>query len=456
MRKNMPQLRPGRNDIMMKLRFIGHRDRYASRIFLLGCAVILLAGCGKKDSTEAGKIHLKLVHFYLDQKDAWVHDVVEPFMKAHPAIDVEVEAIPYGLYTTKIEAAAASGQPLGDVVVIDDWFGQDLFKRNYTIPLDSFYHRDFHDRDFFTQFFTVWRKGNVPTGPLLAMPASGGVTALFYNKDLFDKAGLTYPDSTWTYADLLNAAQKLTNNATDAAKKNWGILLDDGGFTGIDTYIYSNGGKILSDDMKRSAMMDPATVAAVRSYVDMVQKLHVAPPPDPSMPLGEQFLLGRAGMMMNIEYAKTELAHATFRWDLAAPPRGPAGLMDRENGQAFGIPTTCEHPDSAWELIKWIVTLPTKKGINDLFFSGMPLYKPLARSNDFLDGAPTCNRRALLAINNDGHLFTLITPGWQQWRDNAFVPNMQNMLAGRESVEDGCAAIDKAIDDVLARNRETP
>ncbi len=424
--------------------------------FLVLATFPLLFGCGHEQSAAPGTVHLKLVHFYLDQKDAWQHDVIDPFMKAHPRIDVEVEAIPYGLYTTKIESAAASGTSLGDVVLIDDWFGQDLFKRNYTIPLDSFFHRDLRDSDFFSQFFTVWRKGSVSSGPLVAMPAAGGVTALFYNKDLFDKAGVKYPDSTWTYTDLLNAARKLTNNATDPAKKTWGILLDDGGFTGVDTYIYSNGGKILSDDKTRSAMMEPATLAAVQSYVDMVQKDHIAPPPDPSQVLGQQFLLGHAGMMLTIDYAKTELAHATFRWDLAAPPVGSTGLMDRQNGQAFGITTTCSEPDSAWELIKWIVTLPPKRGINDLFFSAMPLYKPLAYSSEYLDGAPKCNRRALLAINNSGHLFTLITPGWQEWRDHGFIPNMQDMLAGRTSVHEGCAAIDKMINDVLARNRGNP
>src|ERR1017187_872036 len=232
--------------------------------------------CGQQNNAP-GKVHLKLVHFYLDQKDTWQHEVIDPFMKAHPGIDVEVEAVPYGLYTTKIMSAAASGSKddpsssIGDVVLIDDWFGQDLFKRDYTIPLDSFYHRDLKDSDFFTQFFTVWRKGNIANGPQMAMPASGGVTALFYNKDLFDKAHLKYPDSTWTYAYLLNAARTLTNNAANPRDKIYGLLLDDGLFTGMDTYLYSNGGKILSDDKTKSAMMEPATLAAMQSYVDIVQ-----------------------------------------------------------------------------------------------------------------------------------------------------------------------------------------
>ncbi|HWF43274.1 MAG TPA: sugar ABC transporter substrate-binding protein [Candidatus Kapabacteria bacterium] len=422
--------------------------------FLFGvCCLAVLIGCGSKESIQNGKVHLKLVHFYLDQKDTWQHDVVEPFMKAHPNIEVEVEAVPFGLYTTKILSSAASGTPMGDVIVIDDWFGQELFRRNYTIPLDSFYHRDLNPDDFFTQFFTVWRKGNNANAPLMAMPAAGGVTALFYNKDLFDKANVKYPDSTWTYSDLLTAAKKLTNNASNPRDKTWGLLLDDGLFTGVDTYIYSNGGKILSDDKTHSAMMEPQTIAAVQSYVDLIQKEHVAPPPDPSQLLGQRFMLGHAAMMLHIDVAKTELKHATFRWDVAAPPKGVAGLMDRQNGQAFGITQTCEQPDSAWQLVKWVVTLPSKTGVNDLFNSAMPLYKPLAHSTEFLDGEPNCNRQALVAINNTGHVFTLITPGWQEWRDHGFTPNMQDMLAGRKSVQEGCAAIDRKINEVLARYR---
>lgn len=420
---------------------------------LLTLLLVALISCGKSDAPKDGKTHIKLVHFYVDQKDHWQHDVVETFEQKYSNIAVDVEAIPFGLYTTKILSSAASGEPLGDVVVIDDWFGQELFKQNLTLPIDSLFAADFSRDSFFTQFFTVWKKGNVESGPLMAMPAAGGVTALFYNKDIFDKAGMKYPDSTWTYEDFHNAARKLTNSASNPNEKVWGVLLDDGINTGIDTYIYSNGGAILSDDKTKSRMADPKTVAVVQSYVDMVQKDHVAPPPDPSMSVGQKFMLGHAAMMLQFDVAKTELAHAHFKWDLCAPPKGAGGLADRQNGQAFGITRASQHPKESWELIKWIVTLPTQHGVNDLFNSAMPVYKPLAYSSEFMSGEPKCNRQALLDINSSGKVFTLITPGWQEWRDHGFIPNMQDMLAGRKSVADGCKAIDQKINEVLQRSK---
>jgi multiple sugar transport system substrate-binding protein len=414
---------------------------------LLACFLLfaLLAGCGGKDESSAGKKQIKLVHFYIDQKELW-KSLAEDFEKANPDIDVVVEAIPFGLYTTKIQSAAATGNALGDVVLIDDWFAQELFKRDYTIALDEYFKRDLKESDFFTQFFTVWRKGNQSTSPLMAMPACGGVTALFYNKDLFDKAGVKYPDSSWTYTTLLDAAKKLT--AGEGAGKQWGFISDHGNSTGIDSYIYSNGGKILSDDLTRSALLEPGSVQAVQSYIDLVRTHGVMPVPDPSQSLGQRFMQGKVAMMLNFDVAKQELARAPFKWDLAVPPRGAAGVMSRQNGQAFGIAKSSKEKDASWELIKYIVTLPSKKGVNELFSTAMPLYRPLAESSEYLEGAPKCDRRALLAINN-GKVFNLITPGWQEWRDHAFVPGMQDMLAGRTDVQTGLTQISKKIDQVL-------
>jgi len=420
------------------------------RFLRLIALVLVLAGCGGKASNPGDKVHIKLVHFYTDKKDVWQKDVADAFMKTHPNIQVDLEAIPYGLYTTKILASAASGSQLGDVVVMDDWFGQELFKRNYTVPLDSLFNRDLHADDFFTQFFTVWRKGNTPSGPLMGMPACGGVTVLFYNKDIFDKAKLRYPDSIWSYTDLVAAAQKLTTNDADPKTKTWGFISDDGISTGIDTWIYSNGGKIVSDDQKHSAVLNPQSIAAFQSYVDLTQKYHVMPMPDPSQTLGQRFLQGHIAMMLSFEVTKLEIEHANFKWDLTAPPKGAAGMMDRESGQAFGITRTSPHPNEAWELIKFIATLPTKEGIDELYYTAMPVYKPLANSTEFLEGTPKCNRRAIVAINN-GKVFTLITPGWQEWRDNGFTPNVQDMLAGRKTVSEGLHAIDQKINEVLAR-----
>jgi len=419
--------------------------------FILLCALVLssISGCGKKDAAD-GKTHIKLVHFYMDQKDLWQRDVADQFMKVHPDIQVDVEAIPFGLYTTKILASAASGTPLGDVVLIDDWFGQELFKRDYTITLDTLFDHDLKKSDFFTQFFTVWRKGNQEKAPLMAMPACGGVTALFFNRDIFDRAGMKYPDTNWTYSELLTAAQKLTNAETDPSKKIWGFIVDDGTSTAIDTWIYSNGGKIISDDHTRSAVLEPRSVEAFQGYTDLVQKYRVAPAPDPSQSMGQKFMLGRTAMMMNFDVSKQELGRAPFKWDLTAPPKGVSGLVDRQNGQAFGITRTSSHVAESWELIKFIVTLPTKTGINELFNTSMPVYKPLANSAEFIEGEPKCDRHALLAINT-GHVFTLITPGWQEWRDHGFDPNIQDMLAGRKTVREALTAIDQSINGVLSR-----
>ena len=65
--------------------------RFRLYVPLLLCAFFLF-GCSSKSGNPSGKVHIKLVHFYVDQKDVWQKDVAEAYMKANPNVEVEVEA----------------------------------------------------------------------------------------------------------------------------------------------------------------------------------------------------------------------------------------------------------------------------------------------------------------------------------------------------------------------------
>jgi multiple sugar transport system substrate-binding protein len=87
------------------------------------------------------------------------------------------------------------------------------------------------------------------------LPYDGGTYALAYNKDLFDKAQIKYPDDTWTWDNYVQVAARLTVDGN-------GRRANDNGFDprqiqqyGSQTlrgnywyWIWSNGGDILSAD----------------------------------------------------------------------------------------------------------------------------------------------------------------------------------------------------------------
>ncbi|MGA9363567.1 MAG: sugar ABC transporter substrate-binding protein [Bacteroidota bacterium] len=396
---------------------------------------------------------MRLVHWYGSQRDNWQNEIVEPFERDHPNIKVEMDVVPYSLYYPKILASAASGAAMGDVVAIDDWFAPELFKRNYTVDLQPYFDRDLRAEDFITQVFEMCRLPVGEKGDLLAVPFATGTTVLFYNKDLFDQVSVSYPDSDWTYADLLAAARKLTRDIDgDGITDQWGILADDGAYTGFDTMLYSLGGQILSPDLKQSWIDRPKSVAALQYIVDLVRKERVSPLPSSLESLGEKFGSGKFGMVITGDFVKSTLKDVRFRWDVALPPKGSEGLrLSRRFGNSLCIPRQSEHPQEAWQLIKYILTLPTGTKVNELFETMMPVFKALAFSKEWIEGAPLCTRRAIIETE-ERYSFFHITPGWLEWREQGLTPEVQNAMTGRKSVLDAARDAAGKINSILKQS----
>lgn len=73
--------------------------------------------------------------------------------------------------------------------------------------------------------------------------------ALFYNKDLFDAAGLDYPDDTWKWDDLRNAAKTLTDTEAGVYGLDLPVYDKNGGYTwNWLPFLWQNGGEFLNED----------------------------------------------------------------------------------------------------------------------------------------------------------------------------------------------------------------
>ena len=123
----------------------------------------------------------------------------------YPEITLEVMAIPNDGYDTKVQTMIASGDA-PDIIQVGEASNsyaskgvlEDLTKLSEAAGLDL-------AKRFGTATSTyTWQN------TLYAMPDRGGAMIVYYNKDMFDKAGVSYPTKEWTWKDLLEAAQKLT------------------------------------------------------------------------------------------------------------------------------------------------------------------------------------------------------------------------------------------------------
>ncbi len=105
---------------------------------------------------------------------------------------------------------------------------------------------------------------------LYGFPKDFDTIALYYNKKLFDAAGVAYPDDTWTWDDLYAAAKKLTT------ADQWGYISTTGDQIGYWNYIFANGGQVLNADGTSVVIDQPASCDAIKLPVLVRQRQALA------------------------------------------------------------------------------------------------------------------------------------------------------------------------------------
>jgi multiple sugar transport system substrate-binding protein len=220
-------------------------------------------------------------------------------------------------------------------------------------------------------------------GELYALPADFSVDVLYYNLDAFDAAGVSYPDETWTWDTLLDAAQRLTERDAGGRVVRYGWS-----DTGLNMWpwIWQNEATIFDNEREptRATLTDPAVVEAVQFYYDLSLTHKVAPNVAElqQTPVREMFMAGRVAMIYDNVGAQVPFAQITdFRWDVAMLARGKARATPMaENGYAMSAST--DHPEAAWALIRY---LSGPEAVRVIVGAGgaLPALQALAESDEF-------------------------------------------------------------------------
>lgn len=146
-------------------------------------------------------------------------EVVETFQKENPDIKVEVIDISNAEYINKMTVMLAGGEDIDAYAIKDFPSYASYVSRNYLAPLDSFVKKDKVDLKPYGQVLNFVKE----KGKLMALPFRGDIYILYYNKDLFDKAGLPYPTNDVTWAQFQEWAKKITGG--EGNEKIWGAYL---------------------------------------------------------------------------------------------------------------------------------------------------------------------------------------------------------------------------------------
>jgi multiple sugar transport system substrate-binding protein len=276
--------------------------RRLSRLALAGAAAVGLAGCGgarqpagggqAAAAKPAGKLYI------MSRADPSILDLfkeqVKAFQAENPTVQVDIDHQSQDAWLEKFKSMVASGAAL-DSAFANDSNAVPFARDGLTENLEPYLARqkDFKEADFATGSWFAMRYQNKRYG----LPWDSGAYAVYYNMDLFDAAGVPYPDAKkrMSWDDLLTVARRLTIDANGRRPNEGGFdpaRVQQYGFSsnttwGIAHFVHSNGGEMLTADGKVPLDQPPA-IDAIQFMADLRSKHFVwnAPQFTTAQPIG--------------------------------------------------------------------------------------------------------------------------------------------------------------------------
>lgn len=335
------------------------------------------------------------------------------FESKNPDIKIKIEYIPSD-YDTKMMTMIAGGNA-PDVIQVAESLWMYAQKGSLT-PLDSYIKKDKFDTSvYFPSVLSAYRYNKAQYG----LPHRWGPMILYYNKDLFDKAGVKYPTNNWTWDDFLAAAQKLTTG--EGNNKVYG-------YASVQTwwpwYLYpimQFGSPILNEERTAAVFDMPKAAKALQFLWDLQNKYHVAPTPAEfggftGMGPDQLFETGRVAMNATGFWAIEGLRKVkNLNWDVAWLPKGEKNITP-QFGACWSLTSGSKNKAKAWRVLKFYAgkeyeTLLAKAGHD------IPAIKSIAYSSDFLNPGLKPEHMQLVLDSADHCVYPPVSANWNVMQD---------------------------------------
>ncbi|MBO3103934.1 ABC transporter substrate-binding protein [Cellulomonas fengjieae] len=332
---------------MSTKRSIGFR---AGTAVITALSIAALAACssgGGDDAAEGGATTLKMTVWGGDVDKKSYQERVDLFEASQEDIKIELQLIPGDQYEQKVQTMIAGGDG-PDIMQVAE--GVNVYSsKNQIIPLDELAADaglDLEER--FGPVGTLYSYDD----SIYAIPDRSGAMIVYYNKDMFDAAGVEYPNADWTWQDAQAAMEKLT-----IPGQQWGYA-GAGWWAQWWSFAYQNGGQII-DEAGQPHANSPEVVEALQWGNDLVHKHHVVPTAaeyadmGPDMGGDPAFAAQKVAMNTTGFWAINSLLEADFNWDIA-----PMWQGDEQAVSAFGsglaISRDSKKAEQAFEAIDFL------------------------------------------------------------------------------------------------------
>lgn len=359
--------------------------------------------------------------------------IAAKFEAAHPGVKVQVEAYGEG-YDQKISASFGAGNP-PDVMYMWDFPTYESSLEDLA-PYIAKGGVDLNDMPpALLNYAKVLRDGKDRT---VGVPSGFTTHVVYYNKAMFDAAGIPHPKEGWTWDDLRAAAAKLTNKD----KKVYGFGVDGNPDPyDFQNYLWSNGTAWVSPDGKSTQgyLNSPETKAVFKMFVDMVKSGDaVLFGVGDNQSYRELFNSDRLGMVISGNWPKPDFEAAKKDFGtVTLPAFAGKPAVSVVNISAVSMAKDSKEKDLAWQFIQYFAS-PEAVAMRT---NDMPILASVAKSQGLVDGATTAAFFKMMPGADSKNVPSfLLNPNWSKAQE-AITEAIQRIYVDLDNVD---AILDEA------------
>lgn len=422
---------------------------------LLGSCAVLLLGTGCSTNSVSGSdkiVEIRYMAWGNPEQLALEEELCRLFEKKNPNIRVKFLRVPGSAYGNKMVVMLAS-RTAPDVLRVDHYQFAQLAKKKYFY---DYTQKAATDPEFKREDFNqlAYEEGIID-GKFYGANVLFGAPVIYYNKTMFQKAGLTDPfilwkRGEWTYDAFVQSAKALTKKDKSGKFTQFGTIVPAHPLW--FPFVWGFGGDLVDPGITKSVIDSQEAVRGLQFVADLRYVHKCAPTPSQSANSAFTFEGGKLGMefMWMGMTPRYRNVIDSFEWDVVPYPRGPKGDFSAAKGNQLVSPKDTDHPEEAWKFIKFITGPEIERLLYIENRRCYPTRVALTKDPAFLDDSkpPSQIRIFVDAVRTAKPL--PINERWGEW-SQAMNTELDNLWAGRErDAQKVAVRAKRAVDKVLS------
>ena len=413
-------------------------------------AAMSLTACGGGGGASKGGTTNLSFGIWDEKQRPVMEAMIQAYEKTHENVKIDIQLTPYkgGEYWTKLEAAATGGTA-PDVFWLNVLHAEDYYDGGILLDLNDYLKKS--DLDLEKNFPEALVKSYNFEDKQIAIPKDFDTNALWYNKEIFDKAGVAYPTDDWIYDDLVAACKDLKAAGLDEGVYPFACPIDFQ--TWYYPTVYANGGWILNADKTETGYTDPKTQGGIQCWIDLLEEGYSPTAaalsetlPD-AMFEGGSLAMVLAGSYMTPEYTSNDAINTKI--NLVEFPEFNGKEPNVINGLGYAVFAGSKNKDAAADFALWLGSEEAMKIQGE---SGVVISARNDAQKYFADSNKDLNLAAY--TNHSGEANPLPVCKSVAEIYDVELEALKAAYSGEKPLADVCAQLKTDADAILAKNKK--